>query len=132
MNACAAARPRCRAPLVRARTLAATTVCAVLLLVSGALAGTYGPVSCSLNDGSACKSSERHTYDDNGANAPSAGWAYIASWLVNPSTGTNINVVWGYGTAYAYYRANTDLFLDGWWGNYSGVSPVTVRGTFNY
>lgn len=49
-----------------------------------------------------------------------------------PRTGTDINVVYGYGTAYAYYRNNTDVFLDGYWGNYSGSSPLTVDGTFNY
>lgn len=95
-----------------------------------AAAGTYGPISCSLNANSACVSTERHTYDDSYAYGPSN--RYIASWLVNPSTGTNINVHYGYGTAGGYYRNNGDVFLDGYWGNYSGVSPVSVQGKFNY
>lgn len=106
---------------------------AVLAALPGvSMAGTYGPARCSLNSGWACKSGERHTYNDNRAYAPGAGWAYVASWLTNPRTGTDINVVYGYGTAYAYYRNNTDVFLDGYWGNYSGSSPVAVDGTFNF
>ena len=101
-----------------------------LVAPGAAVAGTYGPVGCSLNHGNACVSSERHTYNDNYAFAASS--RYVASWLVNPSTGTNINVIYGYGTAGGYYRNNTDVFLDGWWGNYSGVSPVTVQGQFSY
>jgi hypothetical protein len=110
----------------------AVAVVASAVLPAVSLAGTYGPARCSLNNGWACRSAERHTYNDNRAYAPGAGWAYIASWLTNPRTGTDINVVYGYGTAYAYYRNNTDVFLDGYWGNYSGSSPLTVDGTFNY
>lgn len=116
------------------RTCLITLVGAALIAAapfgSAAWAGTYGPVGCNLNSGHACTSAERHTYNDNYAYGPSN--RYIASWLVNPSTGTNINVHYGYGTAGGYYRSNTDVFLDGWWGNYSGVSPVGVQGKFNY
>ncbi len=121
---------RIRAPL--AWIAAVATCIAGLLMPSLASAGTYGPVGCSLNSGAACISTERHTYNDNGAYAPNASGAYIAAWLKNPSTGTDINVVYGYGTVYRYYRANTNVFLDGYWGNYSGSSPVYVQGTFHY
>jgi hypothetical protein len=115
------------------RSWAAGAVAAAAVAVGGteaAHAGTYGPFGCSLNHGHACITGQRHTYNDNKATAPT--WAYVASWLRNPSTGTDISVVWGYGLASAWYRNNTDLWLDGYWGNYSGVSPVTVVGTFNY
>ena len=75
-------RRRIRAP--RAWIAVVATCVAGVLVPALASAGTYGPVGCRLNNGIACNSSERHTYNDNGVYAPNASWAYIAAWLNNP------------------------------------------------
>ena len=84
---------------------------------------------CTIPTNGYCVGGARHTYDNQRAVAP--GNYYIASWFVNPSTGTSINVRYGWTVAGGEYRTNTDLWLDPYMGNYSGVT-LTLNGRFEY
>jgi len=96
-----------------------------------ATAGTFYD-ACRPDPGNACRAAERHTYNSNYTETQYGADYYLCSWLKNPSTGTDINVKCGNGSAGSFYRSNTDVYLDGYFGNYDARGPVYIRGVFGY
>ncbi len=111
-------------------------VTAAFVLLASALAAQAHAGSvieqCRLDPGYACKASGRHTYNTNYVSTVYGADYYVCSWLNNPSTGTDINVKCGNGNAGSYYRNNTDVFLDGLYGNYDSRGRVLIEGRFYY
>src|SRR3954447_19348517 len=115
----AASKPPRSAVTRRLRSLLVVAVAGAALVGVGAhtaAAGTYGPTGCMIHYGNGCRTTEHHTYNDAGAYAPNASWAYIGSWITSDA-GTARAVSYGYGSTYAYYRDNTGTFFWGWWYN---------------